>query len=83
MLERVAGVTRVSVTDGHDGAVGFEIESAQGQDIRRELARTVVGEGWGLLELRPTGMSLEQIFLQLTTSEDPQPEAPQAEVPHA
>jgi len=83
VLERVTGVTRVTAADRHDGAVGFEIESAQGQDIRRELARAVVGEGWGLLELRPTGMSLEQIFLQLTTSEEPQAEAPQAEVARA
>ena len=27
--------------------------------------------GMGLLELRPTRMSLEQIFLQLTTEEQP------------
>jgi ABC-2 type transport system ATP-binding protein len=73
----------VTAADRHDGAVGFEVESAQGEDIRRELARAVVAEGWGLLELRPTGMSLEQIFLQLTTSEEPQAEATQTEVAHA
>ena len=82
-LGRVAGVTRVSVADRHDSAVGYEVESARGEDIRRELARAVVSEGWGLLELRPTGMSLEQIFLQLTTSEEPQAEAPQTEGVHA
>ena len=41
----------------------------QGLDIRRELARAVVGAGWGLLELRPMRMSLEEIFLSLTTEE--------------
>jgi hypothetical protein len=29
----------------------------------------VVGGGWGLLELRPMRMSLEEIFLSLTTEE--------------
>jgi hypothetical protein len=37
------------------------------------VARTVVEHGWGLLELRPNRMSLEEIFLQLTTEEQPQP----------
>ena len=48
---------------------GFEVDSATGRDVRRELAATVVGRGWGLLELRPMRMSLEEIFLHLTTEE--------------
>ena len=39
-------------------------------DIRRELAQTVVSHGWGLLEMRAIRMSLEDIFLQLTTTEE-------------
>jgi ABC-2 type transport system ATP-binding protein len=68
-LTGIAGVTRVAESDRHDSAIGFEIESERGHDIRRELARTVVGNGWGLLELRPMRMSLEEIFLSLTTEE--------------
>jgi len=71
LFERLPGVTRVTETGRTDGAVACEVEMARGQDIRREVARAVVHEGWGLLELRPTGMSLEEIFLQLTTSEEP------------
>jgi ABC-2 type transport system ATP-binding protein len=37
--------------------------------VRRELAKTVVNKGWGLLELRPMRMSLEEVFLQVTTDE--------------
>ena len=67
-LERIAGVARVTPAEtGGEGA--FEVASAQGQDVRRELARTIVGGGWGLLELRPMRMSLEEIFLSLTTEE--------------
>jgi ABC-2 type transport system ATP-binding protein len=68
-ISRVRGVRHVVETDSRDGVVGFEVESEQGQDVRRELARSIVGAGWGLLELRPTRVSLEDIFLSLTTDE--------------
>ena len=45
------------------------MESERGRDIRRDLAREIVTRGWGLLELRPMRMSLEEIFLSLTTEE--------------
>ena len=77
-LERVAGVTRVAESDRRDGLVGYEIESQQGRDVRRDLARTVVTNGWGLLEMRPMRMSLEDVFLSLTTEEVPMP-APEGE----
>jgi ABC-2 type transport system ATP-binding protein len=68
-LERIGGITRVTEVDRQDGVVGFEVESEGGQDLRREIARAVVTSGWGLLELRPVRVSLEDIFLQLTTEE--------------
>jgi ABC-2 type transport system ATP-binding protein len=70
ILERIQGVTRVAVSDHRAGIDGFEVESAHGIDIRRDIARTVVNSGWGLLELRPLRMSLEEIFLQVTTDEE-------------
>jgi hypothetical protein len=45
------------------------VQSESGHDVRRDLARAVVSGGWGLLELRPMHMSLEEIFLSLTTDE--------------
>jgi len=74
-LTRIAGVTRVAESDRRDSAVGYEVDSEQGRDIRRELARAVVSNGWGLLELRPMRMSLEEVFLSLTT-EDVEAAAP-------
>jgi ABC-2 type transport system ATP-binding protein len=70
-LQRIAGVTRAAETDRHDQAIGYEVESERGRDVRRDLARTVVSSGWGLLELRPMRMSLEEIFLELTTTDEP------------
>ena len=37
--------------------------------IRENLAKRVVLNGWGLLELSPGGTSLEEVFLQLTQEE--------------
>jgi ABC-2 type transport system ATP-binding protein len=68
-LAHIPGVTRVAETDRRDGTVGFEVESERGHDIRRDLAHVVVTSGWGLLELRPMRMSLEEVFLSLTTEE--------------
>ncbi len=59
------------------GPLAFEVESEPEVDVRRELARAVVTRGWGLLELRPVRMSLEDVFLQVTTEEVPE-EAPRA-----
>ena len=68
-LETIPGVRRVAVADVRGAAEGFEVESEAGRDVRRELARAVVSNGWGLLELRPVRMSLEEVFLSLTTDE--------------
>jgi len=72
-LQRVPGVTRVVETDRRDGMAGYEIDSERGRDVRRDLSRAVVTSGWGLLELRPMRMSLEDVFLSLTTEEAPTP----------
>jgi ABC-2 type transport system ATP-binding protein len=68
-LEQVAGVSHVVMRDSKDGRMAFEVESLQGRHIRSELARTVVNSGWGLNEMRAVGLSLEDIFLQLTAAE--------------
>jgi ABC-2 type transport system ATP-binding protein len=71
VLQRVSGVTRVAVTDTKQQLVGYEVDSEAGRDVRRELAAAIVGRGWGLLEMRPMRLSLEEIFLHVTTEETP------------
>jgi ABC-2 type transport system ATP-binding protein len=68
-LQTVPGVTRVAPADQRQDSGAFEVESERGRDIRRDLAREIVTRGWGLLELRPMRMSLEEVFLQVTTEE--------------
>ncbi len=62
IVHKVNGVE--SVQNGGDGSVEFQF--APGQDVRPEVAKAVINAGYDLLELRPVGMSLEEIFLELT-----------------
>jgi ABC-2 type transport system ATP-binding protein len=64
VLSGVPGVGQVREADRHERYVGYEIESTK--DIRRDVARAIVNKGWGLLELRPKRLGLEEVFLQLT-----------------
>ena len=48
----------------------YDIDIIPGRDIRPELASSVVEKNWDLLELTTAGMSLEEIFLELTTQEE-------------
>jgi ABC-2 type transport system ATP-binding protein len=65
-LEQVSGVSKVVLKEAKNGRCSFHVESLQGRQIRGDLARAVVQSGWNLNELRPIGLSLEDIFLQLT-----------------
>jgi ABC-2 type transport system ATP-binding protein len=65
-LEKVAGVSRVVFKEKRQNRSSFEVESQKNRFARGDLARAVVESGWDLNELRPTAVSLEEIFLQLT-----------------
>ncbi|HXG54941.1 MAG TPA: ABC transporter ATP-binding protein [Vicinamibacterales bacterium] len=71
VLGALPGVMRVATAEQRGTIAGFEVESERETDIRRDIARAIVTRGWGLLELRPMRMSLEEIFLQVTTEEQP------------
>jgi len=70
-IENLAGITQVTLEGStRQGRSGFLVESELNRDVRKELAATIIRGGWGLLEMRPVGMSLEEIFLHLTTKEE-------------
>jgi len=64
-IKTVKGVQGVETKE--DGSVEFEFVS--GKDVRPEVAKQVIKSGYELIEMRPLGMSLEEIFLELTGSE--------------
>ena len=43
----------------------YELNVAPGLDIREQLASGIIGQGWGLLELRAVAPTLEEIFVKL------------------
>ena len=63
------GVLRVNL-EPDDGGVAHRVEYSPEHDVREDLARLAVEHGWGLLEMRRDDLSLEEVFLQLTTEED-------------
>jgi len=65
-IDKIKGITNVQSTT-EEGVLEFQF--APGQDVRAEVARTTIKAGFDLLEMRPIGMSLEDIFLQLTREE--------------
>ena len=69
-LEQLSGVSRVLFKDKREKRLLFEVESLQGRSIRSDVARSVVEANWNLNELRPVALSLEEIFLQLTSSDE-------------
>ncbi len=69
-LASLPHVLGVQLVENRDGRVRCLVDCAVNTDIREQLAATVVRSGWGLLQLRNVGMSLEEVFLQLTTTEE-------------
>ena len=66
-LETVPGVLNVEAsTDGMDG---FLVDAQIEEDVRPQIASALVGKGLGVLEMRRMEMSLEDIFVELTTEE--------------
>jgi len=55
------------VTENASGE--FIIQTTGTEDIREELAKTVVQNGWGLLEMRPLTHALEDVFLRVISPE--------------
>jgi len=64
-LRQIEGVHRVSYQNPH-----YTVECSAGQDPRGKIMETIAQGGWTLLSLESIEMSLEDIFLKLTTEEE-------------
>jgi len=69
-LAALPGVRDVRVHLNLSGTIDARLESGVGVDLRAEAAALVTGRGWPLLGLSGESLSLEEIFLALTRSED-------------
>lgn len=68
-LRNVRGVAEVNHRRTQNREI-YEIQVGRGQDLRDEISRAVISNGWSLLSMHVMGMSLEDIFLRLTTQEE-------------
>ena len=68
-LEAVPGVIRANRLDAENARLRIEVESDVNEDLRPALAQMIVQSGWGLFEMQSSRMSLEDIFLKLTTDD--------------
>ncbi|HXQ21206.1 MAG TPA: ABC transporter ATP-binding protein [Candidatus Acidoferrales bacterium] len=74
-LDAVPGVERIEAADGIGdvdataGTCSFIVHSNAGEPVRKAIAAAVVGHGWGLIEVRPLALSLEDLFVRLVTTE--------------
>ncbi len=63
-LRQLAGVGAVSRQDGE-----IKVEWAPGKDLREMVARAAVNQEWGLLEMRPLAMNIEDLYLRIVGGE--------------
>ena len=68
-LQKIEGVTSVSHRN-LQGRHTYMIQAQPGLDLRDDISREVIGNGWSLRGMQMMGMTLEEIFLRLTTQED-------------
>jgi ABC-2 type transport system ATP-binding protein len=70
LLAQIPGASRVDVEPVQaNGHLLATVEAAQGKDLRSAIAARIVEKGWPLFELRGVSLSLEEIFLELTTDD--------------
>jgi ABC-2 type transport system ATP-binding protein len=74
-IASIEGVNNIEIKSSDDSLVTAEIESESGADLRAQIASRVVSNGFDLLELRAVSLTLEDIFMQLTTDEQAEAKA--------
>ena len=69
VLKGIRGVDDVTHVN-NDGRHTYTIQAQAGKDLRDAISQAVITNGWSLRGLQMIGMSLEDIFLSLTTHEE-------------
>ncbi len=69
-LEKIRGVILVEPSTQDGDQIIYKIQAKRGLDLRPTVSRAIINNGWSLLNLQLVSMSLEEIFLKLTTTEE-------------
>jgi ABC-2 type transport system ATP-binding protein len=68
-LRNIPGVSEVTRSTEKEDIASYNVQSNGAEDLRETISGLIAQKGWGLLRLQPINMSLEEIFLSLTTTE--------------
>ena len=69
VLRAISGATAVT-HHPRPGVNAYRVKFRKDHDLRDEISRTVISHNWSLLSMQLSSMSLEEIFLRVTTAED-------------
>ena len=56
--------------DASEGVIPFLLDARPDREAPENVARSIVEKGWGLINMHVIPMSLEEIFLELTTDKN-------------
>ncbi|MBM3493574.1 MAG: ATP-binding cassette domain-containing protein [Armatimonadetes bacterium] len=68
-LRKIAGARSVADEEVGEGVHRFTVDADPDKDLREAAAALIVQRGWGLREMASVAMSLEDVYIQLTTAE--------------
>ena len=69
-LSTIPGMVEVTTLGNRgNGMFEYSLEAKEGTDIRRELFKRMSGRNWPIMGLKSTELTLEDIFLKLTSSD--------------
>jgi len=68
VVEKLNGLDQV-ISATNDGGNQYLIECALSSNLQDEIAKLALKNNWGIVELKPVSMTLEDIFLKLTLEE--------------
>ncbi len=69
-IKQISGVSEVKIATHDNNYHTLKITSELNSEIGQEIAKITVNSGLGLAEMRQTRPTLEDVFIQLTTTED-------------
>ena len=69
IIKKLHALTKVNTVTEHQPAQ-FTIDCEPNADIQDEIAQLSLNNKWGIVELKPASMTLEDIFLKLTLEEN-------------
>lgn len=71
LLKSISGVVdvRISKENAEPGVTEFYLNAKEGVDVRREVSKKLASRNYPLLMLKSTDLTLEEIFLKITTGD--------------